>query len=501
MRETITRKNFYRYFFYLFLLSIPLQTRKVFLTEYSFYTGSFTEYGTIFLYLSDIILILAFVSLLIFNSDITKKGLAELKNKSGKITPNKIFNAMLLLLAWFVISALANRDYPEISLFRLLKSAEMILLAFFIFSTIRDKHFLSSSLFIIAISGFLQSILSIYQFVFQHNLFTSPLLHKLTGETILSPALPGIAKIGEGGEKLIRAYGTLPHPNLLGGFLIFSFFISLFLYLCHKDKLLSRFYFRLNKRGKRFNRYIASTLWIVLFTSQLLALTLTFSRSAWIGGVISSTILIYFLSRYTKIVSRETIFKDIRNRCKEMTISALILLSLVISNFSLFSDRLYQNISIEASSNSQSTKLPQNNTFADRSFFNIVSRETISQNPLLGSGPGTAVFQIEPYLQNNSRSDKIESWQYQPPHNLYLLSASELGIPGFLIFIYLIIGSIKQSLKKIVSRETISSERIFKACILSILSGLLFIGFFDHYLWTLQQGQIVFWASIGLLLI
>jgi O-antigen ligase len=184
-----------------------------------------------------------------------------------------------------------------------------------------------------------------------------------------------------------------------------------------------------------------------------------------------------------------------------MTISALILLSLVISNFSLFSDRLYQNISIEASSNSQSTKLPQNNTFADRSFFNIVSRETISQNPLLGSGPGTAVFQIEPYLQNNSRSDKIESWQYQPPHNLYLLSASELGIPGFLIFIYLIIGSIKQSLKKIVSRETISSERIFKACILSILSGLLFIGFFDHYLWTLQQGQIVFWASIGLLLI
>jgi len=500
MKKPDTSK-FYRYFFYLFLFSIPLQTRKVFLTEHSFYTGSFTEYGTIFLYLSDILLFLAFVSLIIFNTNHFKNGLSELNNKSSKIGANKIFIAMAFLIVWSFISTIVNQSYLEVSLFRSLKLAEMILLVFFIFSTFREKRFLSSSLLIIAITGFFQSFLAIYQFVYQKSLFTSPLLHRLTGETILSPTLPGIAKIGNNGEKLLRAYGTFPHPNLLGGFLVFTFFISLYLYLCHKDEFLSRSCLRFHKFDKGFIRCTTSTLWIILFSFQLLALVLSFSRSAWIGFMISAASFVYFLVRYTKIVSRETIFNDLKHRYKELSISILLLLSLVVGNLSLVSGRLSQDVSINGSKNSQATALPQNDTFTDRAFFNNVSRETISQNPLFGSGPGTAIFQIETYLRKTKKTKPIESWQYQPPHNIYLLVASELGIIGLLIILLIAINSVKHSLSNIVSRETIINISVFQSCTLSIMFSFLIIGCFDHYLWTLQQGQLIFWLIVGLLLI
>ena len=501
MSKIIKRENISKYFFFCFLLSIPLQTRKVFLTDYSFYTGEFTEYGSIFLYLSDLLFLAAMTSLVLFNLDIVKKGLSELKNKSGKRGNGMIFRAMLILVAWFFIDTLINGNYIEIGLFRSFKMAEMLLLVFFIFSTLREKSFLLISLFAVVISGFLQSILAIYQFLYQKNLFSSSLLHKLTGETVLSPFLPGIAKIGEGGEKMIRSYGTLPHPNLLGGFLIFSLFISFYLYAEHKDYLLSRItsLFK-NSRGYS-NGYLFSVFWVTIFTTQLLGLLLSFSRSAWLGFALSSVVFLALIFCHIKIVSRETITISFFKKYKEIILTVLLLTCLFIDNLNLLSNRIFQDVSVGNVINSQSATLPQNNTFADRYFFNIVSRETIARSPILGSGPGTSVFQISPYLDRGGKTDQLAPWQYQPPHNIYILSTAEIGIIGFCMLLLVIVGSIRMSIKDIVSRETILDKKIFKICILSTLCGFLFIGFFDHYFWTLQQGQLIFWMTIGLLLV
>ena len=35
---------------------------------------------------------------------------------------------------------------------------------------------------------------------------------------------------------------------------------------------------------------------------------------------------------------------------------------------------------------------------------------------------------------------------------------------------------------------------------LLIFIGFLFIGLFDHYFWTIQQGQLIFWLVAGLIL-
>lgn len=501
MIKTIKRENLYKYFFYFFLFSIPFQTRKVFLTDYSFVTGDFTEYGTIFLYLSDVLLLLSFAFAILFNQKLIKSALSELKSKSGDKEISSIFRVLSVLIIWFFVSALVNQSYLNISLFRSFKMAEMVLLVFFVFAAMKDKSFFISSLFIIILSSYFQSLLAIYQFLYQENLFYSPLMHKLTGETILAPDLPGIAKIGEEGEKLIRAYGTLPHPNLLGGFVVFSLFISLYLYIEHRDSLLSSDSLRFKAYNKVFQKYFKSVFWFLIFTAQFLALTLSFSRSAWLSFIIGSIVFTILAHNRAKIVSRETIKKNLLYKYKELVLSTAFIAFLIIGNFDLISNRVSQDISSRNTTSSQSANLPTNDTFEDRSFFNNVSRETISRTPFFGSGPGTSIFQIGSFLEKADKNQKIEPWQYQPPHNIYILSTSEIGIIGFIILISIIILSIKNTIKKIVSRETIPNEKIFKACILSILAGFIFISFFDHYLWTLQQGQIIFWITIGLLLI
>jgi|GEM_PF-3806625 len=377
MKITIKRTDLHKYFFLLFVFFIPFQTRKVFLTDYSFYTGSFTEYGTVFLYLSDLFFLLALLSLVLFNPDIVKYGLSKTKKKSGKSAAQYFFISFLALVGIFFLSTFLHPAYLPVSIFRSLKITESLLLVFFIFCVFRDRRIMILSLFMLILSASFQSIIAIYQFLYQKSIFVSPLFHKLTGETILGPNLPGIAKINEGGEKIIRAYGTFPHPNLLGGFLLFSIFISLYLYFEHKkDYLSSKISFG-NPRINSLNKLIIPIFWIAVFFFQFLALILSFSRSAWLGLGIGLFIILALNSFYLKIVSRETILTSLVRKCPELAVSIALIVAICLPNWSLLSSRLTQNTAISNNKAETAINLPQNDTFSDRSFFNIVSRETI----------------------------------------------------------------------------------------------------------------------------
>jgi O-antigen ligase len=84
---------------------------------------------------------------------------------------------------------------------------------------------------------------------------------------------------------------------------------------------------------------------------------------------------------------------------------------------------------------------------------------------------------------------------------MYLLLASETGIVGLLIFIYILYFTIKRTIKIIVSHETMYEMRLERIAGLSILISYILIGFFDHYLLTIQQGQLLIWVLIGWLII
>ena len=412
------------FFFYLFLFSIPFQTRKVFLTQHSFYSGAFTEYATFFIYASDIFLILAlffwfifgkykiaknyfsFLSCIKVRDKLRQKSTAAInyslctkhrtRYKIAKL--RKIWLILFAFVIWLTINTIINNNYLEISAFQIIKFIELFLLLVYIYFNLINIKILLTSLFVISLTGFLQGLIAIYQFIFQHSLFNSSILAKITGETAIGPQIPGIAKIVVDGEKIIRSYGTFPHSNVLGGFLIFSIIISIYLLSEHKYALLSRYkldyiQFYNIKLKKSQVQLIVSSLWIIVIFAQITALLFTFSRSAWAGFAISIIVLISLLYiKHFSNVLHETLHNKIEN-----------------SEF-------------ENSDNS-----------------NNVSRETLSSEI------------------NNKFT--------------------------------------------IVSRETIVNFKRKLSCyFLAIFAAFLFIGFFDHYFWTLQQGILIFWLVLWILL-
>jgi hypothetical protein len=132
----------------------------------------------------------------------------------------------------------------------------------------------------------------------------------------------------------------------------------------------------------------------------------------------------------------------------------------------------------------------------ERAFYlQNVPRGTFSQL-LFGIGSGQYVFS----LMNVSA---IQNWQFQPIHSLYLLITSELGIVGLILFAWFL----WITWKNVPSQSECSTWNIlrdkrgtFEGTIFKgLLVGYLFIGLFDHYLWDIQQGQIMLWLILGII--
>lgn len=76
---------------------------------------------------------------------------------------------------------------------------------------------------------------------------------------------------------------------------------------------------------------------------------------------------------------------------------------------------------------------------------------------------------------------KLFPWNYQPVHNVFLLVLNEIGLSGLLTFVLIFVYGIYESLK---AKESI---------VFALLFVLMIISIFDHYLFSLYQGQFLFW--------
>lgn len=100
-----------------------------------------------------------------------------------------------------------------------------------------------------------------------------------------------------------------------------------------------------------------------------------------------------------------------------------------------------------------------------------------STSPLLGVGLNNFFYLLPKY--SNSQVLLI-----QPPHNIFLLVLVQFGLVGFFTFLFFLFYAFKKILNKVKNEN----RQILLYCFFAIL----FLGFFDHYLLTLQQGQILF---------
>lgn len=103
-----------------------------------------------------------------------------------------------------------------------------------------------------------------------------------------------------------------------------------------------------------------------------------------------------------------------------------------------------------------------------------------SKNPILGVGVNNFLPNLPFYIQQAGNTLFL-----QPVHNIFLLVLSETGIIGFGFFMWFLF----KTFNKIARRNALG---------LVLFSEILFLGFFDHYFLTLQQGQLLLALSLGL---
>jgi O-antigen ligase len=120
----------------------------------------------------------------------------------------------------------------------------------------------------------------------------------------------------------------------------------------------------------------------------------------------------------------------------------------------------------------------------ERVELNQAGEKMFKDSPWFGVGNGQSVFHMKQYLPTNT-----PTWNIQPIHNVWLLLIVEKGLLGLLISLSILYLFFRNILKKLQNPEVVLW--------LSIGSMLFVVSLFDHYLWTLLQGQIMLWAWVG----
>ncbi|HKY54908.1 MAG TPA: O-antigen ligase family protein, partial [Anaerolineales bacterium] len=283
----------------------------------------------------------------------------------------------------------------------------------------------------------IQIITGMVGFATQSTAFLSPF--HLNWPGILDPSMRGVSAVHLSDSlRVLRSYGTLPHPNILGGFILVSLLGPTSLFLTNK---------KLNHPA------------LILFALGISLLALTFSRSAWLGLIVLSLILIWKSKNLD------------RKRLGLLLITAI--LSFAITLLPYYHLVQARTVNIIAASEKFS--------FTARIWLNQQALYMIRENLFTGVGVGSFTIKL---------SQRVgEGYIIEPVHNLPLLAGTELGLGGLILTNILPI-MFAHHLFKTQNQNSILAG--------ATITGLIVIGLFDHYLWSLAPGRLMLALALGL---
>jgi O-antigen ligase len=256
---------------------------------------------------------------------------------------------------------------------------------------------------------------------------------------VLDPSMRGASVVQlTNGLRVLRAYGTLPHPNILGGFIFFALLGPASLFLA----------------SKRPNYSV-----LILLCLGIILIGLTFSRSAWLALIAFVMVLVL----KSKHFSRYRLYLLLATIAWTFTLTIYLTRNLVFTRIS-----------------NQATPT-ETISSVGRSWLAEQSLNMIRQHPITGVGIGSFIIELS---QTAAEGAPIE-----PVHNVILLITAELGIVGLLLFIGFLIF-IALYIYKANSPKAILAG--------ATLTGLGVISLFDHYFWTLAPGRVMLALALGL---
>lgn len=411
---------------YALIFVLPIQTR----TLVRSWGIGFNEWNSAFLYVSDILLGGLFVL-----------WLRRLILRGSILRFAFHFSANYFFAAFFILGAISlkNSSFTALGLWQLMHLAGMFFLFWYTSNALSNLSKFKKSLQILVASGLMQATLGIAQFFKEADLGL-----RFLGESPLDILSPNVAVfLSLSGERILRAYGTTPHPNVLAAFLMLTLF-GLYWLFRHARGRLRLFYF-------------------ILHIPLLIGFLLTFSRL--IIGLWFLAVLFLFLRQ---LFIRQRTFSKYW-RMFFLTLIAVSVLFIALMPAVLGRLDIYQGDALTL-----------------RAYY---TGFTLSQ-PVGFFGVGIGNF--VPWFKQNILN--LAPHLYQPVHNIYLLLYAEAGILGALFFI-LWLGSLGYGYFKYKFRKSFS----FYLWGLLLLAVLV-VGFFDHFLITLQQGRLMLGLVLGIIM-
>ncbi|HSR34666.1 MAG TPA: O-antigen ligase family protein [Anaerolineae bacterium] len=279
---------------------------------------------------------------------------------------------------------------------------------------------------------------------------------KRMGEVAVKAAWPGAGVVMVGEERWLRAYGMTQHPNLLGGLVVVMMLVVTGYYLWQSG-------------------WRRITLLVALGVGLATAL-FTFSRSAWLGGLLGGLVLVAALLWAWR---RRQWSPNWPTVALLSAVSLGVVTAFLISYWPLLRPRLglvQQGVEIR----SVDARVMQSEA----------AKVLIWMRPVLGVGLGNypiALYELAP-------ETVAEYPVYQPVHNVLLLSTAELGPLGGLLWLCL---AASPWLALWLRRRQVWMEPWW-AGVSGALAALMVVSFFDQYVWSSNQGRLLLWLVLGL---
>ncbi|HJR79434.1 MAG TPA: O-antigen ligase family protein [Anaerolineales bacterium] len=353
-------------------------------------------------------------------------------NKKYRLLPS----SFILLLALVLLSSLSilwSSDWRT----SLYNSAHLGLIFLLILSLRDGRDVWKPAMLGLCGALVLQIMAGFVGFALQSTSFLAPL--ELIWPGSLDPSMRGAVVVGlADGTRVLRAYGTLPHPNILGGFTLISLLGPVSLFLIEEKP-----------------NYQA----LILFALGIALLALTFSRSAWLGLLVFSLMLVW----KSNSLDRKRVG---------------ILLSTAVLSF-LITLLHYPELVLARTANIASNS--EKFSFIGRTWLNGEALQVMQEHPLTGVGIGSFIIDLA------QRAG--EGYIVEPVHNIFLLAGTELGMPGLLLVLGLFISIAWRFIK-------VQTPRLILAS--AALAGFGVISLFDHYLWSLAPGRLMLGFALGL---
>lgn len=303
---------------------------------------------------------------------------------------------------------------------------------------------------LLCLGAVIQQFLILYQWIFQSSLGLQWL-----GEWRTSVYTPGVAKVVIEGHEYLRPFGTFAHPNIAGVILALVWLPGL----------------ALIKHSKETPNVTINVRWLyALWTIfSFISILVTFSRLAWLVLALQALLLVMIVRPH---LSQPVFYRQ--HKCLlGLGLSFIIITSTIFILPRLGSLTTYDHLSIDR-----------------RVQLNVIAFDQVKNHPLWGIGLSNHIIALYQYGPLYG----VGIWR-QPVHNIYLLAASEIGLPAALAWMMVVLTSLYNLCP--ICRSISKPKPLIAGLLLGWFSVAL-VGLFDHFWLTVYPATLTLFVFLAI---